>query len=364
LTSTSAQGEPSRYLSDKFIRPRGHAGQMWGPRQSACVFGLAVLLGVPVSFAAEASPPSVRLSGRAELDRIVELYHSGQYESCRNDLEDLVAREKTPGAPVAEDAAVSERARLYLATCALMLGDDGRARAVLRDALEQNPLMASPDSLSFPPPLVALFLQVRDEVKTLIAKREAEEVERLRAQSAKTEAESREREKRERALLELASQETLVAQSSRIVAFLPFGAGQYQNGAKPLGDFFLVTELGVGIISGVSGLILLDLYRQTLQVDPGANDNSKFQAAYTVFAVSSWTWVGLVTLGALEANLNFQKTRVLGVRKRQLPTLAPRVGLTWPKSPISRAEGFRGPEIMPYGGPLNDGFFFGFQGTF
>jgi hypothetical protein len=237
-----------------------------------------------------------------------------------------------------------------------MLGDEARSKAELREALEANPLMASPDSLSFPPPLVALFLQVRDEVQSLIARREAEEVERLRAAGRKARAEEQARLARERSLRELAEQETLVTSNSRVVAFLPFGAGQYQNGHKALGDFFLVTETGVGVMAGVSGLILLDLYRQAAQVAPAANDNSKFQAAYTVFAVSSWTFVGLAVLGALEANLSYKELRVLGVRKRA-STLS---------DPARSSEGLsaRGFELLPFGGPVPSGAFFGVTGRF
>lgn len=310
--------------------------------------------------------PEVHLSGRAELDRVIELYHSGQYESCRSDLEKLINGPSGPGAEGAglEDNALRERARLYLATCTLMLGDEARARDALREALKGNPLMASPDSLSFPPPLVALFLQVRDEVQAIVARREAEEVERLRAASRRARGEAEARAARERALMELAQQETLVARSHRVVAFLPFGAGQYQNGHRALGDFFLVTEVGVGVIAGVSGLILLDLYRQTLQVDPGVTDNSKFQAAYTVFAASSWTLLGLVAVGALEANLNFRQTRVLGVRKRSLPGSFPTAPVSAPSafSPDERA--LWGIRVRPFGGPFDSGVYFGLSGTF
>jgi hypothetical protein len=317
-------------------------------------------LGETSASAEPRSGENVHLSDRAELDRVVELYHSGQYETCKGELVRLVGGPGDGQAGLTESASI-ERARLYLATCALMLGEEALARSALRDALKQNPLMAPPDSLTFPPHLVGLFLQMRDEVQSLISKREQEEVERLRSAHRQAAADERARRETERKLYELASQETLVAQNHRIVAFLPFGAGQYQNGQKALGDFFLVTELGVSAIVGVSGLILFDLYRQTLQVEPGTNDNSKFQAAYTVFAASSWTLVGLVALGMLEANLNFKETRVLGTRKRQL-FLSPAEPKA--KSTPLGSGAFDSLRVVPYGGPLESGFQFGLSGSF
>jgi hypothetical protein len=319
------------------------------------------LLSTP-TFGAEVETPEVQLSERAELDRAIELYHSGQYETCKVDLERLLGHSDGEAQRL-EDGGARERAHLYLATCTLMLGDEARSRQELREALEANPLMASPDSLSFPPPLVALFLQVRDEVQGLIARRETEEVERLRAAGQKAQAEQRARSARERALRELADQETLVTANTRVVAFLPFGAGQYQNGNRALGDFFLVTEAGVGLMAGVSGLILLDLYRQTLQVDPAANDNSKFQAAYTVFAVSSWTFVGLVALGALEANLSYKSMRVLGVRKRGLNLTDPSA-TSEPRGPKWTGLQLKTVEVYPFGGALPSGGFLGLTGRF
>jgi len=301
----------------------------------------------------------VHLSDRAELDRVVDLYHSGQYEACKGELMRLVGQGDTK--PLLTEPPALERGRLYLATCSLMLGEESVARASLREALQQNPLMAPPDSLTFPPHVVALFLQVRDEVQSLISKREEEEIERLREAHRRTLAEERERKERERKLYNLASQETLVTQNNRIVAFLPFGAGQYQNGQKALGDFFLATEVGVATIAGVSGLILFDLYRQTLTVEPAANDNAKFQAAYTVFAASSWTLVGLVAVGMLEANLNFKETRVVGTRKRalSLPSGSPR-----PSAVLGPSGPFDSLRVVPYGFPSESGFQLGVWGSF
>lgn len=364
MTWTYAQGEPSLYLSGKPHVPIVPWVPSGPARLHASLFGAVAAFALWTNLSLAQTRPEesgstggVHLSDRAELDRVIDLYHSGQYEACKGELLRLVGEGEQR--PILTEPPALERGRLYLATCALMLGEESVARASLYEALKQNPLMAPPDSLTFPPHVVALFLQVRDEVQSLISKREQEEVERLREAHRRALAEERERKERERKLYELASQETLVTQNNRIVAFLPFGAGQYQNGQKALGDFFLVTEAGVAAIAGVSGLILFDLYRQTLSVEPAANDNSKFQAAYTVFAASSWTLVGLVAVGMLEANINFKETRVVGTRKRTifLPSSSPK--------PNASASGpFDSLLVVPYGVPTESGFQLGVWGSF
>ena len=88
-----------------------------------------------------------RLSDRGELDRIIELYLAGRYQPCAEQL-GVFLDPKNPGG--FEDEAVVERGRLYFASCSLLQGQHESARSALRKALEQNPLMQSPDSLTFP----------------------------------------------------------------------------------------------------------------------------------------------------------------------------------------------------------------------
>lgn len=337
------------------FRTKSESGQVRSRRTSSCTLSAGLVLSAIVVFASPASAEDDQsgeariqnghLSDRAELDRVIDVYHSGQYESCVLELERRLASESEERFT---DVLVIEKGQLYLASCALLAGDQPRARGVLMAALERNPLMAPPDSLTFPPPVVTLFLEVRDQVQGLISEREQQEIRRQKEATKRTRELEAARRAREKKLLELASEETLVTANRRIVAFLPFGAGQYQNGQNGLGDFFLATELGLGVIAVSSGLILANLYAGGLEETPGQADNSRFEAAHAVLTVSTWALVGVTAIGILEANLNYQPFRTVGTRKRALP-------------PLPGASALR---FLPTATPLEGGAYLGAVGRF
>lgn len=271
----------------------------------------------------EATPSRarVRLSDTAELEQLVELYMAGEYERCTAELSVLL--DPKSRAPF-RDAGAIERGRLYLASCSLLAGRREPARAALRAALEANPLMSAPDSLTFPPPVVSLFLEVRDEVEALIAKREQEQLAELRRQAEEAAAAERRKVEEEALLHKLASEETLIARQSRVIAMLPFGAGQFQNGDETLGTVFAVSEvvLGAALITTAAlhaeAYATAMLYDQSQQTIPEPVRESYYINA-TLAVASTFALVGVTALGIVEANLKFKPERVLGVRPRSLP---------------------------------------------
>jgi hypothetical protein len=291
------------------------------------------------------------LSDSAELDRVVELYLAGQYEHCTEGLEPLL----TPAQPGAfSDPQVIERGRLYFASCALLSGKAGPARDALRAALESNPLMAAPDSLTFPPPVLALFLEVREEVQSLIAKKEQEQVARLMRENEEARRREAERAQREVALRRLAEEEVVVAKSSRVVASLPFGAGQFQNGDETLGNVFLIGEGVLAAGAFVSTAILLDEYSNAnnFNRDGSIKESSRsaIQVPYVIMGATTIALLSSMALGILQAHVAYQPERRIGVRTRPLP-------------PELR-ESSTGVEVRPYGFGNSEGAQFGVVGRF
>lgn len=258
------------------------------------------------------------LSDRAELDRIIELYMSGDYQTCSSELSRLLDPESERKF---EDRVIIEKGRLYFASCALLDGHRTKSRRALRAALEENPLMPSPDSLTFPPPVVSLFLEVRDEVQQLIAEREKEQLLQLRRENELARRRAEQREYRERLLEKLAREESIVRKNSRPLATVPFGVGQFQNGHEEVGALFLVSEtllLGTAVTSGI---ILADLTSKAAQgiVTDQERYNNQKHTAYRTLTWSSWAFVGVAALGILDAHLRFEPERRLSSRPRQLP---------------------------------------------
>lgn len=302
--------------------------------------------------------PTLRLSDTAELDQLIELYMAGNYDQCSTQLGVFL---RDDNADRFTDPEVVERGRLYYATCSLLLGEREQARLSLRAALEDNPLMPSPDSLTFPPPLVSLFLEVRDDVQQLIANREREQVFQLRRENEVARRKVEERRMREEQLAKLAAYETVVRTNSRFVASLPLGAGQFQNGNFTLGTLFLVGQ-SLAVVTALTTLAISEsIEKRTKNESPDADRydqyNRQMQALYQTMKWSTYTALGLYAISVLDAQLRFKPEIRLAARKRNLPpeltrdeTAPPPVqsGLSW----------------MPSFGVLHKGAFISAVGTF
>ncbi len=302
------------------------------------------------------------MSDQAELDRVIEIYLAGDYGRCDRELSELL-RAKTQNR--LREPQVVERARVYWATCILLAGERERAKEPLRAALSENPMMSPPDSLTFPPPVVSLFLEVRDEMQQLIQRREEEQVAALRAEAAQAKRRAEERRRRVEELERLASQETVVVRNSRWLAAVPFGVGQFQNDAPVLGWTFLLTEtLLAGTALGAQ-IVMLDQYEKGLgqgageRLDP--NDlNANLDAAHTTLVVSSWAFLAVAAAGIAEAQINFVPERNQETRERSLPE-----HLKSHAEGEERAPAFRSPSWTPTVGPVSGGGMeFGIIGRF
>ena len=316
---------------------------------------------LPPAATQEARPPAsrARLSDPVELEQLVELYMAGEYELCTSELAVLL---DPKGPSPFRDAGVIERGRLYFASCSLLAGNREAARTALRAALVANPLMSAPDSLTFPPPVVSLFLEVRDEVEALIAKREQEQLVELRRQADEAAAAQRKKVEQEDLLYKLASEETVIVRQSRAIAMLPFGAGQFQNGNETLGAVFAVSEVLLGATLVTAAALHADAYSdavtyaQAHQPIP-AEVRLNYDAMATLAVAATFALVGVTALGIVEANLKFEPERVLAVRKRPLP-----VGLEPPRSqsgPSARAL-----RIVPTASVSDKGASLGLRGSF
>ncbi len=109
---------------------------------------------------------------------------------------------------------------------------------VIRDTNNQY----RPDPLTYPAAVLNDFINFQSSL--------SKSIEQQQQQQAVEAAAQRERERKERERLEahvkelerLTAEETVEVKSSRLVAMLPFGVGQFQNRNTGLGWFFLLTE--------------------------------------------------------------------------------------------------------------------------
>lgn len=149
---------------------------------------------------------------------------------------------------------------------AFNLGRTEDATRHLRALLRLDPDY-SLDPFVVPPPAVAFLDALKDEMSSELEFLRQER--RLRQEREKAEAERRERERMEaemqrRRAEELASQLTVrtVERRNFLVNFVPFGAGQFQQGRNSLGIVFAATEGALAVTSIISFFAYESLFEE------------------------------------------------------------------------------------------------------
>jgi tetratricopeptide (TPR) repeat protein len=159
------------------------------------------------------------------------------------------------------------------------------------------------DPFVVPPPAIAYFEELRRELRAelgLIRQEKRLRLERERAAAAQRERERAESEERRRRVEELARQVTVrtVEKRSFLVNFVPFGAGQFQQGRNSLGVVFAATQ-GAFAVSSVlaffayEGLFEEDVIEIEDRRSPTGtvNVNVRFIPTGKAVQANRWRWV-------------------------------------------------------------------------
>ncbi|MCK8502188.1 MULTISPECIES: tetratricopeptide repeat protein [Myxococcus] len=163
---------------------------------------------------------------------------------------------------------------------AFNLGRTEEASRHLRALLRLDPDF-SLDPFVVPPPAVAFLEGIKDDMTNELEFLRQER--RLRQEREKAETERRERERVEAEVLrrraeELASQVNVrtVEKRNFLVNFVPFGAGQFQQGRNSLGIVFAATEGVLAVTSVISYFAYESLFEErTLELDNVLDDDGK-----------------------------------------------------------------------------------------
>lgn len=188
-------------------------------RLSAIVAVAVVALAAP----AEATPAQ-------ELERARELFRAGKFDDALRSLNYLLY--PTPRLAQADDLV---EAHVLLGVSAYETGDQKTARREFEEALFLDPTIVL-DKLLFSENAIEYFESIRAEIEEREARdaetrRLAEELERLR-------------------------QMVVLEKRPYYINYIPFGAGQFQNGKRGKGLFFAASQ---GVTGGVSAGIWLYL---------------------------------------------------------------------------------------------------------
>lgn len=260
--------------------------------------GLVLVCGALAPSAACAQPAA------QAFEQAREAYGRGEYAMVVDLLEPMVGGPL----PAIQDRVLIRESRRYLGAAYVLTGRNPRAdeqfEALLRslgDDMERYQL----DAADFPSEVHAVFRDVRER---LLEERRDRETAEARADAAR----SRARREALLALLTLAEEDEVEIVHDPALAWVPFGAGQFQNGNADLGAFFLVTEsiTLLGAVGSFAAWVPLQ--------DQGTVDLGILRA----LQVANWVSVGalgvLALAGVIEAHINFVPSH-RERRRREVP---------------------------------------------
>jgi hypothetical protein len=285
-----------------------------------------------VAFAAIVFTATVRASAdpAADLEKAHNAYVAHQYDEAESALRALL----DPTTGTLKDPDNIADARMYLGATLVAEKKNDEAARVFADLLTDRPEY-QPDALRVSLDAMNAFTDARARNRDRLATIMAEKVRKAQEEKAKAEAERQKEALRVAMLEKLASTEVITHDNSRLIALVPFGAGQFQNGQTGLAWTLLVSEgllvIGSGVGAAMTGYNLGQVNNARQQFGQGQVANGYNSRA------QQWAYVGdsmagaffLVALvGVLHAELTFVPDETT-TRPRALPvSLTPVLGPT------------------------------------
>jgi hypothetical protein len=268
----------------------------------------------------------VRADPQTEYELGRSRFLSARYEEAVSIFSTLLARPIDPQDPKAEETRlIYQRARPYYATTLLALGRDEAADAVILEQLRDDPFYELPPG-EFPDTLNDHFIQVEGAHRPELEKRKQEILKEKQADIARREQLRQLREERVKQLEKLASEEHVTTKNRRVIATIPFGAGQFQNDDNVLGGVFLGG--GVLLTAGAIGTFAAfqarkDVFLRSCQTPRvGGVDCETLDSQLSALRTSNWVIftadLVLLASGIIEAHVNFVP-EVVTVKKRPIP---------------------------------------------
>lgn len=275
-----------------------------------------------------AAPRAARADPRSDLEKAHNAYAAHRYEDAEARLRALL---DVQTGTLKDPDAIAD-ARMYLGATLLAEKRADEAATVF-EALLIDRSEYQPDPLRVSLEAQDALTDAKTRLREKLAAIQAEKVRRAQEEKAKAEAERQRQALRLKTLEQLASTAVVTERSSRWIALVPFGVGQFQNRQTVAGWSFLTFESLLIVGSFVAqGLSLYDqnqalaAYRlHSVTVADG------YQTRAQELAIAGDALVGGFLVAAVAGILHAQLTFVpehTEVHKRPLPplSLAPVVG--------------------------------------
>jgi hypothetical protein len=201
----------------------------------ACAAALSLML---------LGPGSARADDQSELDKARLAFQARNVAEAERRLRTLCDGEPPSGEGRAKDPQLRSQARMYLGAI-LVLGARKDEAATQFERLLLDDPQFEPDPLSFPTEVLNSFIDVRATLRDRLQAAAQLAAKQAAEARAREEADRKREAQRVRMLEELAREEKITVRHSRLVASVPFGVGQFQNGQNALGWIFLGSEVAL-----------------------------------------------------------------------------------------------------------------------
>lgn len=270
---------------------------------------------------------SASADASSDVDKGRNAYLSRQYDEA--DARFKAMLDPKTGS-VKEPALVSEALMLWGAV-KVAQRKTAEASQLFEQLLTRDP-QYDPDPLSFPTEVLDVFSDTRHRIRERLTA-VARETARLEAQRrARDEADKKREAERVARLEQLAGEETVRLPRNRFVAFIPFGAGQFQNGDKVMGWGFLAAEAAfVAVGTAVVPFAIAERRAMNEAYEPSLRPDATAQALahrenalrlQVVNAVAYGAFAVTAIAGIVQANLVFVPETVR-IQKRDPSTMQP-----------------------------------------
>ena len=279
--------------------------------------------------------------GRVDVEKARAAYLARNYSEAETRLRVLV--DPTTGL---KELSLLSQARMYLGAVLIAQSKHDAATEIFKRLIREDSAF-EPDPLSFPGEVINTFFDVRGQLQEEI-RTSAQNAARLAAeQRARAEDDRRKQEAWLAKVKQMAQEEKITVRNNRLVAFLPFGAGQFQNGDTVLGWTFLVSEAALVIATGIT--LPMYSYARGRAQEEAPNDIDRKAQVYqdradnirTLNLSLAGAFLAIAVTGIVQANLSYVPERV-ETKKRDLPIIS---RITPVISPLARSEG----SAMPAG---------------
>lgn len=286
----------------------------------------------------------------ADFQRARNAYDAGDYPLAVERFRELLGRDPPPG------RAVREECLQFLGAALLFLGNEDQASAVFDQLLVLEPDWEL-DPAIFPTPILDVFARVKSQMRERLAALQAAEQQLAELERQRQIEEDRRRREALRAALEPRYLARMSDERHLVLAFMPLGVGQFQNGQEAKGWTFLGIEAGLAA-ANLWTFLSWDWYRREANEWRGTTRGDQAAAYADGYKYASWAVLGsllaVIVAGVIDALVFYEdpgtQWRLLSPEEvpedQRLPvrdpaeflppppagpdeTLPPAAGLTW-----------------------------------